>query len=248
VPAESAAIEATLLQRQQDEDELRTSIDVALARLAILAGRPVPVAAVAALPDLAAAAATARQRLPDLRARPEFEQFDRTRDRIGRQSDLAAAQVRPKLSAFGRAGYGRPGLDFISNEWQPYGLGGVRLLWNAWNWGATARETEAQSLQSLIVTQDEAAFSRGVAEAIAADAAAADRLERALAADRRIIELRSDVERAARVRLAEGVVDASDYLARNAELLQARFAQATHQVELAQARARLLTTLGLEVK
>ena len=40
---------------------------------------------------------------------------------------------------------------------------------------------------------------------------------------------------------------AADYVARESELLQARYAQTSHQVELAQARARLLTTLGVEV-
>jgi outer membrane protein TolC len=50
------------------------------------------------------------------------------------------------------------------------------------------------------------------------------------------------------VRLQEGVLTSSDYLARDTELLQARIAQATHQVELAQARARVLTTIGAEVR
>jgi outer membrane protein TolC len=56
------------------------------------------------------------------------------------------------------------------------------------------------------------------------------------------------VDRATQIRLQEGVVTASDYLDRNAELLQARFARAGHEVELAQASAHLLTTLGLEVR
>ena len=69
-----------------------------------------------------------------------------------------------------------------------------------------------------------------------------------LASDQRIIDLRAEVERSARVRLQEGVLTSSDYLARDTELLQARIAQATHQVELAQARVRLLTTVGVEVR
>ncbi len=248
LPAEAAAVEATLLQRQQDEGELRAGIRAAVARLATIVGAPVTADVLTPLPDLAAAAGSARQRLPVLRARPEYEQFARTRERIARQSDLGSSQAQPRLSAFARAGYGRPGLDFITNQWQTYGIGGVRLQWNAFDWGATGREREAQSLQSEIVSQEEAAFSRSLAAAIEGDLATADHLERALAMDRRIIELRSEVERAARLRLQEGVVDASDYLARNTELLQARFAQASHEVELAQARARLLTTLGLEAQ
>jgi outer membrane protein TolC len=62
------------------------------------------------------------------------------------------------------------------------------------------------------------------------------------------VTLREQVERSTQLRLQEGVVTASEYLDRSAELLQARFARAGHQVELAQAGARLLTTLGLEVR
>jgi outer membrane protein TolC len=50
------------------------------------------------------------------------------------------------------------------------------------------------------------------------------------------------------VRFSEGVVTASEYLDRTTELLGAQLDRARHRVELAQARARLLTTLGLEVQ
>jgi outer membrane protein TolC len=200
------------------------------------------------LPDLDGPVAGARERIQDVRSRPEYEQFARTRERIRTQRDLVATQSEPKLSAFGRVGYGRPGLDFIQDEWQPYGIAGIRLQWNAWTWGSTGRERAAQSLQEQIVASDEAAFARSVSQATEGDLAMIDHLTRALTLDQRIIELRGEVERAARVRMNEGVLTAADYLARDTELLQARIARAAHEVELAQARARLLTTLGLEVR
>ena len=84
--------------------------------------------------------------------------------------------------------------------------------------------------------------------AIESDLATIDRLREALALDDRIVMLREQVERSTQARFQEGVVTASEYLDRSTELLQARFARAGHQVELAQASARLLTTLGLEVR
>ena len=248
LPADAAAIEATLLQRQQDEDELRASISGALARLATIIGRPIAPDSVPLVPDLSSVVATAHDQLATLRSRPEYEQFTRTRERIARQRDVAGVQSQPKLSAFGRVGYGRPALDFIQNEWQPYGIGGVRLQWNAWNWGTTDRDREVQSLQEQIVASDEAAFTKSIAAAIEGDLATIDHLTRALTTDQRIIDLRAEVERSARVRLQEGVLTSSDYLSRDTELLQARIAQATHQVELAQAQAGLLTTVGVEVR
>jgi outer membrane protein TolC len=248
LPADAGAIEASLLQRQQDADELRANMRGALARLSTIVGRPLAPDAVPMLPDLGPQLADVRSQLLTLRARPEYDQFEKTRQRIARQLDVTSAQAQPKVSAFGRVGVGRPALDFIQNEWELYGVGGLRLQWNAWNWGTTGREREAQRLQADITSAEEAAFTRSIAATLDGDLATIDHLVRALETDQRIIDLRSDVERTARVRLQEGVLTSSDYLARDTELLQARIAQATHQVALAQARARVLTTIGVEVR
>lgn len=247
LPADAAAVEATLLQRRQEEDELRTNRRAALDRLAIIVGRAIDADATIALPDLAAVTRDTRSRLPELRARPEFAQFARTRERLARQRELTAAQTQPRIAAFGRVGYGRPGLNFIRDEFESYGVGGLRLQWNAWSWGATRRDQEATTLQADIVGAEEAAFARSIVESTRDDLATIARLERALDTDRRIVELRIEVDRSARARMTEGVMTAADYLARDTELLQARFAQAAHEVELAQARARLLTMVGVEV-
>ena len=81
-----------------------------------------------------------------------------------------------------------------------------------------------------------------------ADLAAIDHLEASLPTDDRIVSLRESIDRSARVRLGEGVITASEYLDRRTEWLTAQFERARHRVELAQARARVLTTLGLEVQ
>ena len=248
LPADAAAIEATLLQRQQDEDELRTNREIALARLSVLTGRPVREDDVLTLPNLGQAVARVQQASAQARARPEYEQFTRARERLARQAELTSAQERPRVSTYAKVGYGRPGLNFILGEFETYGLGGVRVQWNAWTWGSPAREREALAIQQQVVAADQAAFEKGLAEATEGDRAAIDRLQHALAIDERIVTLREQVARSTQVRLQEGVVTASEYLDRTSELLQARFARAGHQVELAQASARLLTTLGLEVR
>jgi outer membrane protein TolC len=139
-------------------------------------------------------------------------------------------------------------LNFVASDFESYALAGVRLQWNAWTWGSSGREREALAIQQRVVAADEEAFARSLTTSIEGDEAAIDRLQRSLVSDERIVTLREQVERSTQLRLQEGVVTASEYLDRTAELLQARFARAGHQVELAQAGARLLTTLGLEVR
>jgi outer membrane protein TolC len=244
---DSAAVEAALLHDRQQGDELRAGRSAAIARLARLVGRPLSEDAALALPNLAAAVTAARASLEETRARPEYTQFDRTRDRLARQQDLVAAGDRPQFSAFGRVGYGRPGLNFVSDRGETYGLAGVQVQWKAWTWGTSGREREALSIQQSIVAAEESAFTSAIRRGVETDLATIDRLQRTLASDDRIVTLRETVERVARVRLQEGATTASEYLDRQTERLTAEFDRARHRVELAQANARLLTTLGLEV-
>jgi outer membrane protein TolC len=246
--SDSATIEAGMLQREQDREELNANRRAALALLSTLTGRQISEADPLALPDLSALVAEARRAPKELRARPEHQQFATSRERIARQQALASAQERPRLSTFARLGYGRPGLNFISDEFDTYALGGVQLQWRAWTWGAAAREREALALQQEVIAADQAAFAKGLTEAIEPDAATIDRLQNAVEIDRRIIALREQVERSAQIRLQEGALTASEYVDRSTELLQAQLALVGHRVELAQSSARLLTTLGLEVK
>ncbi len=245
---EAAAVEAALIRQRQQVDEIRSSRAAALARLGRLVGRTIAPETPVAVPDLGAAAAAARRSLDAVRARPEYEQFARTRERAARQQDLSAAAERPQLSAFGRVGYGRPGLNFISDQNEPYALAGVQLQWKAWTWSASDREREVQALQQDIVRAEEESFTSAIRRGVESDLAAIDRLQRTAADDDRIVELREAIDRAARLRFNEGVTTAADYLDRRSEWLTAQFERARHRVELAYAEARLLTTLGLEVQ
>ena len=138
---------------------MRANRRAALRRLETLTGHAIDPDASAQLPDLHTSVAQAREALTRERARPEYAQFDRARDRASRQQALTAAADRPQLSAFGRGGYGRPGLDFISDQPEWYGLGGVQFQWKAWNWNTSAREREALTLQQKVVDAEEAAFT-----------------------------------------------------------------------------------------
>lgn len=247
LPGDTATLAAELLGRRQDAQQLDADRQAALANLGDLTGRAIDTSDVLALPDLAAEVARVRAASDGAWQRPEYAQFARTRDLLAAQADVASAELLPRLSAFARLGYGRPGLNFLRNTFEGYWLAGVQLQWTPWNWGATGREREALALQRDIVATEQASFTESLRRAATRDLATIDRLGQALATDERIIALREEAADETRLRFDEGVVTAAEYVNRQTDVLDARLARATHRVQLAQARAHYLTTLGFEV-
>jgi outer membrane protein TolC len=248
LPSEAESIEATLLQRRQEATSLRAGRRAALARLAELTARPLTADDRLVLPDAGARVAEARPNLAAIRDRPEFTQFARLRDQLEAQKRLVGAQEQPRVSAYGRAGVGRPGLDFLSHEFNPYWLAGLRVQWSPFRWGSPARERELLALQQQAVQADEDAFARGLRRAVQEDLATLDQLDESAPLDDRIVALRESIERETSARLEERVVTAAEYVDKQTDVLEARLLRATHRVERAQAQARLLTVLGLEVR
>src|SRR4029079_11172311 len=104
LPSEAATIEATLLSRRQAVDELDANRKAALNVLADLTGRPAGETVTLAVPAQGATATTARAAIDSMRSRPEFKQFESTRDVLQAQRSVASKREMPRISAFGRAG------------------------------------------------------------------------------------------------------------------------------------------------
>ena len=245
---EAAMMEAELLHRRQSLDEVESGRLVALAVLGDLAGRPLTGAEALAVPELEVPVTAARGAVDSLRARPEYEQFTRSRELLDARRATVAAQEQPRVTAFGRTGYGRPGLNQLAREFDSYWLAGVQVEWAPFDWGTVRREREALALQQQVIVSEERAFADRLRRGTLADLAAVDRLARTLEADALIVALRERVLHETRLRYQEGVVTVGEFVDRETDLNTARLMRAAHRVELAQARARFLTTVGLEVR
>jgi outer membrane protein TolC len=244
---DAAEVEAERIRALSQRDEARASRRVALSTLADLTGQPVDTTVVLLLPG--EAPETARVGTPagiaGLRLRPEFERFKQARLRLEREAELAKAENLPRVSAFGQAGVGLPGLDQFRTSSDAFWRAGIRVDWQPWTWGSAGRTAEALRLEQRILERDEMAFARALARRVIADREEIQRLTVALVQDRQILELRSAIERQARLQHDEGSITTADYVDTRTDVLEARLGLQRHRVELAQARERYLTTLGL---
>ncbi|PYO76868.1 MAG: hypothetical protein DMD63_13125 [Gemmatimonadetes bacterium] len=248
LPSEEKALRAEILRRRQSVAEAAANRRAALAILTDLTGKSYDSTTLLGASDLAVEVARARDSLPVLRTRPEYEQFSRSRALLEQQERARKAQDLPKVSAFGRAGYGRPGLNPLSTKFDNYWLTGVQFQWAPWTWGTGRRDRQILELQRQIVTAEEEQFTNTLRRGVEQDLANIDRLESAIREDDEIVALRESILTETRARFNEGVVTSADYVDRQTDVLSARTSRALHRVELAQARTRFLNTLGIEVR
>jgi outer membrane protein TolC len=244
---DAAEIEAERVRAGLQRDEARASRRAALATLADLVGETIDTTAVLVLPseeperthpaDLDTVAA--------LRRRPEFDQLRQSRARLDREVAYTSAENRPKVFAFGQAGVGLPGLDQFRTSSDAFWQAGMKVEWRPWTWRSAGRKAAAYRLQQDVVATEEKALGRRLARAVVTDLEEIGRLKSALADDERIVALRTEVERQARAQYDEGAITTPDYVETRTDVLEARLTLERHRVELAQARSRYLTTLGI---
>jgi outer membrane protein TolC len=244
---DAAQIEAERMRASLQRDEALSSRRASLAILADLVGYSIDTSAVLVLPtDEPERTLPANlDTVAALRRRPEFGQFLRSRARLDREIAYASAENRPRVSAFGQAGVGLPGLDQFRKSSDAFWQAGVKVEWRPWTWRSAGRTAEAYRLQQDVVDTEEKALGRSLARAVATNLEDIARLKATLAEDERIVALRTEVERQARAQYDEGAITTPDYVETRTDLLEARLTLDRHRVELAQARSNYLTTLGI---
>lgn len=243
---EAAEVEAERVRATLRRDEAQASRRASLAILADLVGQPIDTTAVLVLPtdEPEKAHAVAPAALTALRLRPEFEHFRQSRLRLEREAALTGAENAPRLSAFGQAGVGLPGLDQFRTTSETFWQAGLKVEWHPWTWHSAGRDAAALRMEQRVVERDEQALARSLARQVVSDLEEIKRLAAALADDERVVALRTEVERQARAQHDEGTITTADYVETRTDVLEARLTLQRHRVELAQARATYLTTLG----
>jgi outer membrane protein TolC len=245
--SQAYTVEAELLKARQQRAELEANRRAALAVLSSLTGRRIGAADVLVAPSLADEIARARGAEDATTGRPERAVFGARRERLRREAALAGTRGRPQVQAFGQLGVGRPGLDQFRRDIHEFWIVGVRLRWTPWDWGVVRREQQVLGLQQQVVDTEEEAFAERVRRSTLDEVETMQRLATVLASDDELVALRERIAREALTRFGEGVMTAAEYVDVRSDVQEARIVRERHRVELAHARARYLTTLGVDL-
>jgi outer membrane protein TolC len=176
--------------------------------------------------------------------RPELQLYNIQQLKTDVMKNMVNTRWNPKFSAFGQAGYGRPGLNMLSNDFTPWWLFGARLTWNIWNWNQNKNEKKIYDIQNDIIGTQKETFEKNLRIEAENGLAEIEKLAELLLKDEEIIELRTKITHSASSQLDNGVITSSDYIARLNEETMAKLTLELHRIQLVKAKIAYLFTLG----
>lgn len=180
----------------------------------------------------------------NLQARPELLLLDHQRTFVRAQTEMLQVKRRPKAGLFLQGGFGRPALNFLSNEFRPYAIGGLRVSWDLTPTYTRKNEEQLIFLQGKQLDIQEEAFRYQTDLQLRRQSEEVAKLLELLQTDQELIVLRAEIRETAQAQLENGVMTATDYLQElNAED-HARQNLLLHQLQLRLAQYQQQNTLG----
>ncbi len=176
--------------------------------------------------------------------RPELLFYDYQKKAYDLQDELLKTQVRPKFSLFAQGGYGRPGLNMLSNDFALYYISGLKLNWNLGSLYTLKNQKQLIDINRKSVDLQKETFLFNTTVIQKQQSAELIKFLELLKKDDAIIALRESVKKVAAAQLENGVLSAHDYINQvNAED-QARQAFILHQMQLLQSQYNYQNTVG----
>jgi outer membrane protein TolC len=176
--------------------------------------------------------------------RPEIKAFELQEQKLDFSKSLLSCKLMPKFAAFGQLGYGRPGLNMLSNSFDAFYLVGAKVSWPLWDWNETKNEKNLLDLQKQIFESQKETFNQGIKILLEKYITDIAKYENLISSDNDIISLREKVVKTAESQLENGTITATEYLTELNNLSQAKVNLQSHKIELVKAQIDYLTTKG----
>lgn len=221
-------LSAQLLQAQQGSVEITATKKAFLEMLSLFINVELDESAVLEKPHV--------PNLIDDNNRPELLAFDYQKKVYDLKGKMLNAQLQPQIGLFLQGGYGRPGLNFLSDDFEWYYIGGVRLSWSIGSLYTLKSDRQLLDLNKSSVDVQKETFLLNTKISQRQQDANLEKYGSLIQKDDEIIELRKRVKEAAYSQLENGVLSSHEYINQvNAED-RARKSKILHEIQLLQAQ------------
>ncbi|MEO6721835.1 MAG: TolC family protein [Ferruginibacter sp.] len=176
--------------------------------------------------------------------RPELLVFTAQRNVLDLQDKMLSSRNLPKVNLFLQGGYGRPALNMLSNKFEAYYIGGVRLNWSLAGLYTIKKDKALVDINRRSIELQKETFLLNTNIAMKQQDGEINKYKQLLQTDNDIIPLREEIKNTALAQLQNGVINSNDYLREvNAEDL-AKQNKILHEIQLLVAQYNQKTTSG----
>lgn len=238
LPTNADVLQAQILQLDQNITEMDADLAANYNMLGELLQIPLNHNTVLLLPDPSVYTLSFQNQ------RPEYLLMGTQQNKLQQSRQLTSSAYMPKISATGRAGYGKPGLNMLSDEFDTYYLLGVGLRWDIINWNKKNNQLQLLAINSEIIQAQKEAFDRSTRIRVIDDIAQIEKYSSLIDKDEEIITLRRRITRAAASQLDNGSITSSAYLDELNRETRATMELELHRIQLSMAKVNYLKTIG----
>ncbi len=224
------------LTTEQRIVEVRANLVALTQALGVLMGQPVDTSMTFVLPEPPSS--------PGGGLRPEYRAFQLQQEATGLQAGLIRHKNLPRLGLFADGYYGRPGFNFLNNEFRPYGIIGVGLNWNIAGFYTQKRELKVNIIEKQLVEDRRRQFEMQQRTDLEREIAEIDKLDQLVVLDEEIVRSKDLIVRSASSQLENGVITAQDYITYQNTRDLAMLDMELHRIRAVMARIDHQRTLG----
>jgi outer membrane protein TolC len=144
--------------------------------------------------------------------RPEMYFFNAQSEVLNSQRNIIQSSNLPKLGLFVQGGYGKPGMNMLSNEFSTFYMGGVRFSWNISGYYAQKNNLEKINLGIKQVESSKETFLFNTSLLTEQQKNEIDRLKNVMLNDHEIIQLRSSIVGSSKAKVENGTSTVTELL------------------------------------
>jgi len=144
--------------------------------------------------------------------RPELLMFDYQNKIFDAQNNLLSGRNRPKISFFVQGGFGKPAFNILSNDFDPFYIGGLRLNFPVSGFYSLKNGRKLLDINKRNVEVQRQTFVFNTQIAVKQQNAEILKFRQFLKTDDEIISLRESVKKVSLAQLQNGVINSNDYI------------------------------------
>ena len=207
LPGNESALRAEILNRRQQETDIRYNIMAGYEALNEILGNEIVSTQPLMLPDKE----NWRQSDP-MAVRPELTILNARDELFQTQKAVADAGKLPQISLFARPSYGRPGLNIFDDNLQFNWIVGVEARWSLKTARNASIKTEVLHLLQQNVTYDRTLFEQKQNAALSRLLREIEAIDEQVERDREIVELRQEVAEEKQKLVDQGSATVTEYI------------------------------------